>query len=1090
MRQLVSATFMLLAVGFAICAAEARGIGEEQSKVGYYRYPAIHGEIIVFVAEGDLWKVAVGGGVARRLTTHPGLESHASVSPDGRLVAYAAHYEGPTETYVIPLSGGLPTRLTYHGRRARPVGWTPDGKVLCATQHYSTLPSTQLVAIDPATVMEERVPLSQAAEGVYDGSGGTLFFTRFAKQGSYTKRYKGGTAQNIWKYRSGGPEAQPLTADYAGTSRWPMWHDGRVYFVSDRDGTMNIWSMDENGQDLKQETFHAGWDVKSPSMSGGRIAYQLGADLRLLDIAAGSDELISITLASDFDQMRENWVERPLDFLTSAHISPDGDRVVLTARGDLFVVPSERGRTIEVTRDRVVRYRDGRFMPDGKSLLALSDATGELEFCQVPADGLEKPRQLTSGGKVFRFGGLPSPDGKMIAYDDKDQKLWLFDLDSEITYLVDSSEEWGFSDLAWSPDSRWLAYVDKAPNFLEQVFIYDTQDRISRPVTSDRYRDRSIAWSPDGKWLYFLSDRDMSKVVPGVWTLQQPFPFVDEMTKIYLIPLVKGLKSPFEPDNELTAGRSEKKDDDNSDSTVTVDIDFDGIRQRIMEAPVPSGNYSALSAAKKQLLWLSWEYGSSGGSKLQSVEIKDKDVKVETLVDKVDSYELSDDGKKMLVRKERSLYVLDVSTSAPSDLNKSKVDLSDWSFSIDPVSEWRQILVDAWRLQRDHFYDPGMHQADWKAVLDKYLPLVDRVSDRNELSDLIGEMVGELSALHSYIRGGDIRKGPDNVHTASLGARLIRDERAGGYRVDHIYRSDPDNPEQLSPLAKPGVNIKEGDIIEEVNGQPVLSVPRVEALLRKQAGNQVLLTVTPVSSSETKKVIVEPITAGQAYDLRYREWEYSRRLIVEEEGDSEIGYIHLRATGTGDYSQWVREFFPIFNRKGLILDLRHNNGGNIDPWILISLLRKPWGWWQSRVGTPYSIMHQAFGGHLVVLCNEWTASDGELLAEGVRRLGLGKIIGTRTWGGEIWLSTRPWLVDRGVASIGESGVYGPEGKWLIEGHGVDPDMVVDNLPHETFNGKDTQLEAAIEYLKEQIRLNPVEVPTPPPYPDKSYKPGE
>jgi tricorn protease len=377
-----------------------------------------------------------------------------------------------------------------------------------------------------------------------------------------------------------------------------------------------------------------------------------------------------------------------------------------------------------------------------------------------------------------------------------------------------------------------------------------------------------------------------------------------------------------------------------------------------------------------------------------------------------------------------------------------------------------------------------MNGVDWKAMRAHYAPLIERVTDRAELSDVLAQMVGELSALHIFVYGGDMRRGNDVVLPASLGARLARDEARGGYRVDHIYRSDPDEPRALAPLARYGVGIQEGDVITAVNGTPTLSVPDIGALLRDQADKQVLLRVR-TSTGPEREAVVTPITQGRETQLRYTEWEYTRRLAVEEKGRGDIGYVHLRAMGGNDIAQWARDFYPVFDRQGLIVDARHNNGGNIDSWVLEKLMRKAWFYWQARVGEPTWNMQYAFRGHVVVLTDENTASDGEAFAEGFRRLGLGKVIGTRTWGGEIWLSSSNVLVDRGIATAAETGVYGPEGKWLIEGHGVDPDIIVDNEPHATFEGKDAQLDAAIAYLQQEIKLHPVPVPPPPPYPNKS-----
>jgi tricorn protease len=396
---------------------------------------------------------------------------------------------------------------------------------------------------------------------------------------------------------------------------------------------------------------------------------------------------------------------------------------------------------------------------------------------------------------------------------------------------------------------------------------------------------------------------------------------------------------------------------------------------------------------------------------------------------------------------------------------------------------------EAWGLERDYFYDRRMNGVDWPGMLAKYQPLVDRVSDRAELSDLLSQMVGELSALHIFVRGGDLRKGKDSIAPASLGAQLARDEKAGGLRVAHIYRSDPDYPDRLAPLARPGVDVHEGDVIEAINGVPALSVPDAAILLRDTADRQVLLRVRPAPPGAARDVIVTPITPDRETGLRYDEWEYTRLTRVEELGHGHIGYVHLRAMGGGDYAEWARDFYPVFDRAGLIVDVRHNRGGNIDSWILEKLLRKAWFYWQPRVGDPYWNMQYAFRGHLVVLVDQNTASDGEAFAEGFRRLGLGKVIGTRTWGGEIWLSSSNLLVDKGIATAAENGVYGPDGEWLIEGHGVDPDIVVDNLPAATFRGGDAQLDEALRLLEDQIRTQPVPLPPAPTYPDKSLRPS-
>jgi tricorn protease len=1123
-------TALLLSLLLPLCFA--------QQNRGYYRFPAIHGNVIAFTSEGDLWESTIDGGIARRLTTHPGEEAYPAFSPDGKTIAFSANYEGPTEIYTIPAAGGLPTRRTFEGGNAIVVGWTHDGKILYETGRYSKLPGAQLATIDSGNRIEV-VPLSEAAQGSYDSQGLTLFFTRFDFQGSQAKRYQGGTAQNIWKFTPGA-EAVPLTADYAGTSKSALWWNGRVYIVSDRDGTMNLWSMDQNGRNLKQHTHHEGWDIQSPALSEGRIVYQLGADLRIYEIASGTDKPINIELPSDFDHLREHWIKSPLDYTTAVHLSHDGRSVVATSRGRVFVLPAKPGRLVDVTEHKPGRYRDARGMPDGKSLLVLSSESGEVEFWKIPANGVGAGEQLTSGGKVLRWEGLPSPDGKWIAHQDKDNHLWLLEIATKSQKKVGLSEFGGNSDpqfgaVHWSPDSRWLTFDQPAANGFSQLVLYSVDTGIITPLTTDRYNSGDACWSPDGKWLYFLSDRSLKSTVGAPWGPRQPDPYFDRQIKIYQLALKKGLRSPFEPPDELHPDNPENppkpaepakpaepvKTADSPKSADTakpaetpqpadtakpadaaaksgekpkvekVEIDLDGIVARLQEVPAPPGNYSNVHASAKRICWLNHDRVNADKTTLECMDVANKGDKPEALMEGLREYEISGDGKKMLLRKQNELFVVDAGVRAGAlhdskTLDDSRVNVRDWTFSVIPSDEFHEAFLDAWRLHRDYFYDPSMHAVNWTAMRDKYIEVIGRVREREELNDLLAQMVSELSVLHTFVFGGDVRRGVDQVQTASLGADLSRDASAGGYVVQHIYRYDPDRPDKAGPLARPGIDVGEGDVLLSINGHDLLSVTDPGELLRNQAGKQVLLRVRPKGKTETRDVIAKPIGLRRDGDLRYSEWEYTRRQAVEQASAGKIGYVHLRAMGVDDINQWEEEYYPIFNRQGLVIDVRHNGGGNIDSWILGKLLRKAWMYWKPRVGQPYWNMQYAFRGHMVVLCDAWTGSDGEAFAEGFRRLGLGKVIGTRTWGGEVWLSFGNRLADRGIATAAEMGVYGPEGKWLIEGHGVDPDIVVDNLPNATFNGKDAQLEAALKYLDELIRKEPFPVPAVPSYPDKTF----
>jgi tricorn protease len=505
---------------------------------------------------------------------------------------------------------------------------------------------------------------------------------------------------------------------------------------------------------------------------------------------------------------------------------------------------------------------------------------------------------------------------------------------------------------------------------------------------------------------------------------------------------------------------------------------------------VPSGNYARLNVSDKALFFTDRTRGGGpeSGAKLVGVEIKNKDIESTTIAEGVSSYRLSADGKKLLLRKTNDLFVIDAAAKAVgTTLDKSKVNLSALKFSFMPRESWRQMFTDAWRLHRDYFYDPGMHGVDWKANLAKHLPLVDRVTDRAELNDVLTYMMSEISALHTAVQPGDVRASPEEeaAPTASLGAQLARDEAAGGWRIEHIYEGDPDYPDKLSPLTRPGLHIAVGDVVVSINGTATLGVPDTESLLRNQAGRQVLLHVKPGAGGEPFDAIVTPLNSADAASLRYTDWEQTRRHRVETVSDNQISYVHLRAMGNPDYAQWARDFYPIINRSGLVLDLRNNRGGNIESWLLARLMRKSWMWWAPRFGAVNENMQSTFRGHLVVLINESTASDGETMANGVRRLGLGTLIGTRTWGGAIWLRSINTLVDKGIISAAENGSFIAGEGWTIEGEGLTPDIVVDNNPASTFRGEDKQLDAAIAKLKELIAKDPRPIPTAPTYPIKT-----
>lgn len=1052
-----------------------------QGVYGYYRYPDLNNNTLVFAAEGDIWKVSLNGGIAQRLTTHQEEELFPSISPDGKTIAYSASYEGPLEIYTMPIEGGVPKRWTYERDASIMTNWTPDGKLVYTTRAYSKVPDNQIVSIDLKSMQKNRIPLSQASEASFDNAGKTVYFVRPAYHRNVTKRYQGGTARQVWKFTEGSEEAVRLTNDHLGESHHPMWYNSRVYFITDRDGTMNIWSMDETGKDLIQHTNHEDFDVRYANISEGNIVYQRGADIWHYSISSNEDKKIDIKLASDLDQLREKWDDNPAKYITSVHSDPEGDHIVITARGRVFVAPVKAGRFVSFTDKKNVRFRDAVFSHDGKSIYTLSDETGEFEFIKMPTNGMSAPKNITSDGKILRYSGLPSPDGKWIAYDDLGNNMYVLNVSSGESKKISTNEE-GIWDFSWSPDSKWLSFVQVAGNTMAQIKIYNVVSRSSFDLTTDRANSFNPRWSDDGNFIYFLSDRSFTSLVRSPWGTRQPEPYFDASEKVYHVALKKTTRSPFRENDELTDDSKEDDDEEEEEAKVVVSIDRNDIQKRIMEVPVEPGNYSGLEVSDKAIYLMSKETGVKAKSHLSFIKIENEDIKLKKMVDEIDQFELTGNGEKILIKKKSNYYMVDAGTDEISDLSENKIDLSGWKFAINPKEDWKQIFTDAWRMERDYFYDKNMHGVDWKAMHDKYMPLVDRITTRNELSDLIGRFVGELSALHTSVRGGDLREDDKNISVASLGGIFNRDEANNGFRIEYIYKVDPDYPDEKSPLDDPYLDVREGDIITRVNGKDALSAIDIGELIRNQEGKQVRLTLN--RSGKSRDIIVKPIE--NEYNLRYRDWEYGKRLEVEKKGDNGIGYLHLRAMGSNDLSQFYREFYPVFNKSALIVDVRYNFGGNIDSFILEKLLRKAWMYWKSRSGEPYWNMPYAFRGHIVVLVNENTYSDGEAFADGFKKLDLGTTIGTRTWGGEIWLNSSNRLSDNGLARAPMMGVYGENGEWLIEGHGFVPDIEVDNLPHATFNGQDLQLDTAIKYLQKLVKEDPREVPPVPAYPDKSF----
>ena len=1052
---------------------------------GYYRFPAVHAETVVFTAEGDLWSAPLAGGEARRLTTHAGQETHSALSPNGRSIAFVGQYEGPGDVYTMPIDGGLPKRLSFDGGRVEVHGWSPKGEVVYSSEDLVG-PTLRRVLrlVDPATLATRELPLHDAQQAAFDDRGRVLF-TRFGAHinGDNARGYRGGAMGQLWLYDpSTDAEARRLGSDADGAMHSPMWLGGRWYFIGNGDGHDNLWSMDAEGGDRRQHTRHAPFDVRAARTDGTRIVYQRGADLQAYTPASNEVRALDIALVSDFERRRERWLERPLRFLESATLAPQGDRFAVTVRGRVALAGPGPRRRVEIAIPPQHRAREALLSPDGRFVYAIADHDGRPEIWRFAADGSNEAKALTRDGTHHRWALSLSPDGKHLAHTDKSGALHLLDLATGRNTLLDRGR-WGGDDphgrLAWSPDSRALAFSRADTRAArDQILLYRLGDAAPTVLTSDRYVSYAPSFSADGRWLYFLSDRAFVASPGGPWGDRNTGPGFDRRSKVYALALQPGLRFPFALPDELApataSAPTQGNGNGNDDAASAAAFVVDGLAQRLFEAPVPAGNYSELLVGTDRLYLLDRE-GDRGV--LKSFGIAAQGSTLEVLAGEVRSAQISADRKRIGFVQRRGeidpiLVIVDAGPKLPPDLTPNIVRVSDWRLPIDPPREWAQMFNDAWRMHRDFSFDDRMRGIDWEAARAQYEPLLARVTDRAELDDLLAQMIAPLGILHSQVRGSELPFDAEAAAPAMLGAAL--EQTAEGLRIARIYRTDAELPSERAPLAQPGVDARDGDRLVAVNGRAVRHAGELAAALHHQAGQQVLLTLER-GGREIRTVVV-PVDAMRNATLRYSDWVQGRIEAVERAGEGRIGYLHLRAMGPNDIASFVRDFYANVDREGLVIDVRRNRGGNIDSWIIAALLRRPRAGWQPPGQEPCGNMPQSFRGHLVVLTDALTYSDGETFAAGVKALGLGPVVGTRTSGAGIWLADRNRLVDGGIARIAEFGQFGADGRWLIEGRGVSPDVEVDNLPRESYGGRDRQLDTALAMLEEKLAASPVVQP--------------
>ena len=1085
----------------------------QASAQGYYQTPALGPDALVFASEGDLWRAAPAGGDALRLTTHPEAESTPVISPDGRWIAFEATYDGPREIYLMPITGGAPTRLTYEGGDVAVRGWLDNNRIIYRTANIPGPVPRLLRTVDRATQRIEDIPLADAEQATLLSDGKALAFTRYGLSvgGDNAVRYRGGRMGQLWSYTLGSTaEAVRLATDFGAPITSPMAWNGRIYFISDKSGSDNIWSVNETGGDPRQHTQSTAWQMRTPYLYQGRIIYQSGADLYTYDIAASNTAPVSLRLATDDDFTRRRWLEAPLTFLESATFAPAGDAVTLSARGRFVIAFTGPRRRVEFQIPDGARARSAALGADGKSLYAIIDSGVYGEIWRFPADGRGEGKALTSGSTAYIWEASPAPKGDSLLYSDKRGKLFHLDAKTGRSTEIDSttsSSDSPFASYEWSADGRYVAYSFIDARDITQIALYDTQTRQRTVMTSGKYESFSPAFSADGAWLYFLSDRNFQANPGAPWGDRNMGPAFRARTKLYALQLDPKAKFPFKPDDELAPApdRNETDKDDAAakdakskptdtkkpgdkpeDSKVEKQavITLAGAQDRLWEVPVPPGDYSALATTKTHLLLT--ERGGPGedGATLKRVKITSKKVEVKDFTGDVRRFALSADHTKLFLQQgagaKAKFLIVNPAEDFPKDLEESTIRISDWRLAVDPRDEWRQMALDAWRLHRDFAYDASLRGVNWTAVRDRFVPLAERVGHRAELNDLLAQMSAELGILHSQIRTGEMPLDRESGVPSFLGATY--ETVPSGLRIVSILDGEHARPDTLGPLLKPGVGMQPGDIITAVDGAKVTTVAALSDHLTQKAGQQTRIDFTRGAAQLSR--IILPASRGEQVTLLYNDWVQHNREAVATASGGKVGYLHLRAMGSADAASFARDFYEHYDKDGLIIDVRGNRGGNIDSWIIGTLLRRVWAFWPSAngKGPATTNMQQTFRGHLAILIDEGTYSDGETFSAGVKALDLAPLIGTQTAGAGIWLSDRNPLSDGGQARVAEMGQFGIDGRWLLEGRGVSPDIMVENMPRAAYLGQDSQLDAALGYLRDKIAAEPIPPLTPRAYP--------
>ncbi|HZQ55619.1 MAG TPA: PDZ domain-containing protein [Bryobacteraceae bacterium] len=1059
-----------------------------------FRNPAVSQAQIVFEYANDLWIVSREGGEARRLTSGIGREFNPHFSPDGTQIAFSGEYDGNIDVFVIPASGGVPRRLTYHPGPDIAVGWTPDGKrILFNSRRDAYADSGRLYTIGLNGGLPEALPLPTAEDGSYSSDGSHIAYVPVFQWQPAWKRYRGGQTTKIWLADLSDSSIVKVPRENSNDFN-PMWSGGKVYFLSDRNGSVSLWAYDIHTAKVSEAVKNDGLDFKSASAGPGAIVYEQFGSIYLFDLKSGKTRHVDIGVSADLPEVRPHFEKLKVTNIENAALSPTGQRALFESHGEILTVPAEKGSIRNLTNTPSVADRDPAWSPDGKWIAYFSDESGEYALHIRDQNGLGEVKKISLGNPPsFFYSPVWSPDSKKIAYSDKRLNLWYLDLEKKTPVRIDTDlyDSPGYvKTAAWSPDSRWIVYAKQLHNHLHAIDVFSVADGKCTQVTDGMSDAVSPVFDKSGKYLYFLASTNVGLSSGWIDMSSIDHPVT---SSVYVMVLRKDLASPLAPEsdeeNKPEADKAEKKDAQNPDQKADKDkdkappevrIDFDNISQRILAVPVPDKNYSSVVAGKEGVIYLQEEpivEMNPGPPQIIITKYDFKKRKADTVLQGATVFKLSYNGEKMLFRQGEQ-WIIAGAGQAPK-AGEGALKLADMEVYVDPRAEWRQMYREVWRIERDFFYDPGLHGLDLKSAEQFYRPWMDGISTRSDLNYLFEEMLGNITVGHMFIRGG---RQPDvpKLKVGLLGAdyKLAN----GRYQFAKVFNGENWNPRLQAPLTQPGVNVKAGEYLLAVNGREVHATDSVYSFFQETAGKDVVLKVgSNPDGTGSREVTVIPIENETG--LRHLDWVENNRRTVDRLSGGKLAYVHLPDTAMGGYTSFNRYFFAQVGREGAVIDERYNHGGDLADYIVEYLNRRPMSRIMSREGEDVMDPQEAIYGPKVMIINQFAGSGGDALPWYFRKAGIGPLIGERTWGGLIGIGFYPPLIDGGMVTAPRWAIYGLTGQWEVENHGIAPDVEVDLDPKVVRQGHDPQLERAVAVAMEILKTHPPATYKKPAYPN-------